>query len=251
MSLVSDIINEAFLDLGVIAPGESISASMQTDAFLRLNQLLGTLSDEGATVFNQVMQTFSLQPNVYAYTLGAAGTWPTAGNLRAQRVTSWLATYNNMRKGGPALPMAQFGAAADAAQMELAALYQRAALEGIITSVPLIIQAPIPTLLAADTAYPLINVRVYPAPAYPAGQVELAYWVPLTSFVTVGDTVSLPTGWEDMLHFNLAVRLAPQYARATGITQELAANAQNSKASIVSQNNMQAQVPPPPAPQAQ
>ena len=99
MALVSDIINESFLDLAVIAPGETISSGMQTDAFLRLNQLLASLSTEGAMVFNQVEQSWPLSSGVVAYTLGAAGSLATTGGLRAQKITAWRAASGDMTKG--------------------------------------------------------------------------------------------------------------------------------------------------------
>jgi hypothetical protein len=229
MSLVSDILTEAFLDLAVIAPGETISTAMQTDAFLRLNQLLGSLSTEGATVFNQVEQTFNLVAGSVNYTLGSGGTFSTTGGLRAQKVTAWRANASGvLSSGGPALSMAEFGAIARQERGRLTA---------------------IPEAVGADTNYPLINIAVYPPPSSSPGTLTLHYWTPIPAFATVGDTVSLPPGYEDMLHFNLAVRLAPQYARATGITQELAANAQNSKASIIQQNTMMSMQPQQAAPQ--
>lgn len=54
----------------------------------------------------------------------------------------------------------------------------------------------------------------------------------------MGDTVNFPSGFEDALHFGLAVRLYHAYPRQGGIPPELAANAQNTKAAIVQQNTM-------------
>ena len=198
-------------------------------------------------VFNQVEQSWPLSSGVVAYTLGAAGSLATTGGLRAQKITAWRAASGDMTKGGEVLAMEDFGAAATMAQAQLIQLATRAALKGVIASVPSTITTPIPSVVGADTSYPSINIRVFPPPSSAPGVIELHYWTPIASFSTVGDTVSLPPGYEDMLHFNLAVHLAPQYARATGITQELAANAQNSKAAIIQQNTMMRVAPPPQA----
>lgn len=218
MALVSDIINEAFLDLKVIQPGQTITTAMQSDAFLRANQMLDSWSDEGLVVPNQVAQTFALAAGSIAYTLGASGTFATSGSLRAQRVTAWRAFYAGvLHTGGQPMSMDEFGKLAKQTI-------------GETSSVPMIV--------GTDTAYPNLNVRVFPPPSGNPGSIELFYWTPIAQFATVGDTVTLPSGFQDALHYNLAVRLYPQYARQGGIPPELAAMAQATKAAIVEQNNM-------------
>jgi hypothetical protein len=212
----NELIDQAFVDLGTIRPGMSITALMRSDAQKRLNQLLGTLSAEGLTAFNQVTGTWNLQFGVTSYTLGVGGSLGTGA--RAQRVTAWRASYGGvLSSGGRPLSLDEFGAAAAEAQ-------------------PLGETASIPKIVGADTAYPLINIRILPPPNHLPGQLELAYWTPISQVADFGATIALPDGWENMLHFNLAVALAPQYARQGGPTAELLANAQNSKASLVSQN---------------
>ena len=238
-NLVSDLIDQSFIDLGMTQPGVAISSATQAHAFRVLNQMMLQWSTEGATVFNRVLQTFTLVAGTSAYTLGSGGSFATTSSLRAQKVTAWIATSGDMREGGTPLGMDEFGAACVAAQAALAALYAEAATEGVVTTVPAPLVAPIPLLVGCDTAYPLINVRVYPQPSAAPGNLELAYWVPIVAFAAVSDGLTgLPPGYEAAIHFNLAVALEPQYARAGGPDPILAANAQNTKASIVEQNRM-------------
>lgn len=238
-NLVSDLIDEAFIDLGMTQPGVSVSSATQTNAFRMLNQMLLNWSAEGDTVFGKVMQTFTLVAGTSAYTLGNGGTFATTGNLRAQKVTAWLGTAGNMREGGDALAMDEFAAACVAAQASLAALYAEAATEGVVTTVPSPLVAPIPLVVGCDTAYPLINVRVFPQPSSSPGNLELAYWVPIVAFATVSDGLTgLPPGFEAAIHFNLAVELYPQYPRAGGMSEVLLSRAQNSKAALVAQNRV-------------
>ncbi len=235
-TLVSEVIQWAHEDLAVVQPGETISTTLQTAGFTTLNGLLGSLNAERYTAFQQVLQSFNLVAGTSGYTLGSGGTFATTGNLRAQEVTAWNASYLDMRKGGAALPMDKFGAASAEAHKTLAALYTSAALEGVTSGVPSALSAPIPTFVGADTGYPLINVRVWPIPSTSAASIELAYWTPLLAFAAVGTTISLPEGWINMLRYNLAVLLYPRFARLGGLPPELAANAQNSKQSLVQQN---------------
>lgn len=216
MATWAEIITQAFVDMAVIQVGETITAGMQSDAFTRLKSLISSLSAEGLIAFNQVEQAFQLVSGTTAYTLGSGGTFSTTGNLRAQRVTAWRAYYSTLlSSGGPILSMAEFGA-------------QAVQKEGELTSIP--------RLVAADTSYPLINVRVWPPPSAVPGILELAYWTPITAPSAVGDTISLPEGWENFLHFQLAVALYPQYSRTGGMDPVLAANASNSKQVLLQQN---------------
>jgi hypothetical protein len=221
MSTWNDLITQAFVNLGVIQPGEGITTSMQTDAQTRLNQLLSSLSTEQLTAFNQVKQSFSLVSGTAEYTLGAGGTFPTTGSLRAVKVTSWRAYYSTILSGGgPVLPMDQYGAIAQ----------QQA---GEVTSIP--------KAVGADTAYPLIHVRVFPPPSNTPGTIELAYYTPVTQISDFTVAISLPEGWEEMLQWGLAVQLYSQYARPGQTIEVIASNAQNAKASIVAQNTIGAQ----------
>ena len=239
---VQQIVNEAFFDLGAVASGAAPSISESNDGLLRLNQMLSSWSTEGATVFNQVMQLFALQNGVTAYQLGPGGSWGTA--QRAQKVTAWRANFGDMAKGGAPLSMAEFGMAAAAVNQQLAELAVRAALEGLTSGVFVPLVAPIPTVVGADTNFPLINVRVAPTPSNAGAQIELAYWTPIAQFGALTDVVNLPQGFEDALHFGLAIRLAPQYARQTGVDPALAAMAQQTKAAIVQQNTTAQQQAP-------
>lgn len=241
---VQTIVTQAFFDLGATASGAAPSDAESADGLLRLNQMLASWSAEGDTVFNQVMQSFNLTAGTSSYTLGASGTFATTGGLRPHKVTSWRATFGDMMKGGPVLALDEFGAAASAYQAQLAELAIKAALEGLVSTVASPLSVPIPSLVGADTAYPLINIRVAPVPSNAGGAIELAYWTGITAFSSLNDTVTLPPEFEDALHFNLAVRLSPQYSRASGLDPALAANAQNTKAAIVQQNRMLRQQQP-------
>lgn len=239
MSLVSDLIIQAFVDIGTIAPGESITTPMQTDAFTRANQLLGSLSTERAMAFSQVMQTFGLSANQPAYTLGNGGTFATTGGLRAQRATIWRAIFNNMVKGGPVLPMEEFAAAAAVEQKALMEQQAQMVLTGQVSQLAFPIAAPIPSVVGADTAYPLINVRIFPVPSFAlgAGTLELGYFTPIAAFAAVGDAVSFPPGYEEAFHWLLGLEIFPQYGRPS-MKDYVVGMAQKAKMAIMQQNTM-------------
>jgi len=217
----NDIIDRAFENLGVTQVDETITTAMRTNAQKRLNALLSSISTEGLMAYQQISQQFPLIPNVDAYSVGIGGSFATVG--RPLRITAWRAYYTSvLRSGGPVLSLAEFGAAAQSMIGE---------------------QSAIPKILGADTAYPAINLRIFPPPSANAGTLELDYWIPVAQVTDFTVATGLPDGWERMLHFNLAVDLYPQYPRQGGIPPELAANAQNSKASLVSQNATPSEAP--------
>ncbi len=231
-----DLVNEAFVDANVIQPGEVLTATLLADGEARLNQLLSSLSTEGLTAYQLLMTSYPLQSAVTNYTFGVGGTFNTS--TRAQKVTSWQASYNDMREGGPVLSMEQLGIAAAAYQKQLAELALQSAIAGLLPAgVPSSLVTPVPKFLAADTSFPLINIRVWPPPAVTAGSVELAYFTAIAQIANF--TLPMPTmpeGWQDMLHFQLAVRIYHLYPRAGGMPVDLAANAKNSKEAVVTQN---------------
>jgi hypothetical protein len=229
--LVSDLITAAFEDVGFIQVGETITPAIQTEAFNnRLNPLLDQLSAEGLTVPYQVSQVFNLQPATVAYTLGASGTFQTSGGLRALKATAWRAFYAGvLHSGGRVLSLAEFGEQAKQILGE---------------------QSAIPGIVGADTAYPNLNVRVFPPPSSPAGSIELVYLTPLLNFFAVGDTINLPQGWILLLRSYLARDLFPQYGRPS--TKDVVwDNAARARMALLTENAMTAPQPQPAAPQGQ
>lgn len=214
MSTWNELIDQSFTDIGTIQPGESITAAMRTHAQGLLNQLLSSLSTEGATAYTQKTYAFNLAAGQSSYTLGAGGTMNTTE--RVQRLTGWRANYSTLLQGGgPVVSLSDFGALA-------------ATKDGEVTSIPRVV--------GADTAYPLINVRVSPPPSNQPGSIEFTGWTAIAQVADFTATPTLPEGWPLMLRLQLALLLYPAYARQGGIPQELAASALNAKASIVNQN---------------
>ena len=213
MALVSDIITEAFVDLAVIQPGETISSDMQANAFLVLKQMLSNWSVDQALAYLNVHGDFNLVAGTAAYTVGTTGSLATAA--RPVRIVSWQSRSGNFSNGGACISFDEFRAK----QQNLTAK-----------------RSVLAEMVAADTGYPTIAIEVFPVPDTSPGTLRLDYWTPVVEFASVGTTVNLPDGWEAAVHFNLAVQLAPQYARQTGITPELAANAKNTLAELKAKN---------------
>ncbi len=214
MSTVLDIINLAHQDLGDFAPGETLSPSEQDTGLKVLNMMWSSWSCDKTSCFTETHATYALQAGQNSYTLGVGGSFSTG--VRPERVTSWSANYNNgfIKTGGVALSFDEFNAQARETLGSTSA---------------------IPAILGSDSSSPLLGIRVHPMPNT-SSAIELTYWLPLTQFTGLTQVIDLPPGYEAALHFNLAVALYPQYERAGGMSQALAANAASSKALIQQPN---------------
>ncbi len=220
MATPRSIIAQAFVDLGVTQPGELIlpGGAIETAAFEVLQQMYGGWIGEDLMNFNAVEFPGTLIDNIDSYTLGIGGSFDTVVQ-NITRVTSWGARIGNFTSGGNIATIEQFHAAQNATAR----------------------RSTLPELVAADTHYPLITIRVFPfpAPVYGVGVMAtllLKGWYATPAFATVTDALTLPPEYFAALHFNLAIALSPQFSRVGGVTPELAANAQNSKGIIVAKN---------------
>lgn len=212
--LVSELITEAYEHLGVITPGETISSDQQAYGFLLLKQMYSVWSAEQVMAYLIYHQDFTLTAGTDKYTVGTGGTL--VATARPVRITSWQSSSGNISTSGLVVGFDELRAKAQNATGKRSVLAE---------------------MVAADFNYPSINIEVFPVPDTSPGTLGLDYYSPLIEFAAVGtDIASLPDGFHQALAYNLAVALAPQFARVGGVTPELAANAQNSKAVIVQKN---------------
>jgi hypothetical protein len=245
---VQRLINLSFFDIGAIPSGGAPNSDESNDALDILNQMLGSLSAEELTVFNRNIASFNTAGGTN-FTLGVGGVWNTTA--RAQRIEAWRAVSGAFVAGGAPLSLADFDAASSEAAVKFQAIAgQIASLLAPFHQAPTLSvnSASVPLVLGADTAWPLINVRTYPAVI---ATVEVTYWTPIAEFAALSDVLNLPPGFPELLRTNLAVRLSPQYSRQGGIDPVLAANAQNAKAVIAAQNTPPSSNPAPQPQQAQ
>lgn len=225
-TLVSDIINEAFCDLGVIRPGETVSTTVQADAFLRLNQMWAAWGTEPDISNAQYHQSLTITAGTAAYTFGTAGTLvATAAPLKIYGARSASGVYNKTVK---IVSFTQFDAEVEDPTGVLSVLAE---------------------LLAVDNAYPAPNLKIFPMPDTAPGNLVLDYLGAMAAFAAVGTDISaLHPAFLDALHFNLAIALMPRYGRQGFDPTVLASNAQNAKARIVnlnrSINGLEAAAPP-------
>ena len=225
-TLVSDVINVAFNDLGVTRPGETVSSAIQAAAFYILQQRWALMSLEKLFTTAWYHQGFTLTAGVESYTVGTGGSLTATADPIG--ITAWRSESGNFKNGGSIL---SFEALDNLAK------------DAVGT------QTVLAQAVAADGAIPSKNIKVWPTPAAGPGTLFLDYWGKMTQFATVGDSLNFGLGYEDFLHNDLAIALYPQYARTGAVSlQALGTNRQNALDIITRLNagilGMQ-QAPPP------
>lgn len=205
------IITAAMRKLGAIASGEALSPDEAADGLSALNLMLESWSNEQLLVVSKVREVFALS-GAQTYTMGTGGTWNTS---RPQKIEE---AYLQLVSSSPALEL----------PMEILTKEQYAeiALKALTSTFP--------SCLYADYAYPLCTISVWPVPTE-NDNVVLYSWKPLSKFSALTTEISLPPGYEEALIYNLAVRLAPEFAQP--LSETVAEIAIASKAAIKRMNS--------------
>ncbi len=203
----------ALRKIGVLAPGETMSASEATDGLSELNRMLGSFSNEKLIIHEVTEDTaYTLTPSDGSYTMGAGG------NINTARPIGVLRALIRDSSQNPAVDY----------ELDILNAEQWA---GIAQKSS---EATIPRYLYMTGSYPLQTLNLWPVPSA-AYKLVLFSEKPLTSISTLDTSISLPPGYDDMLISNLGVRLAPEYGKTA--PAELVMMAQESKASIMRVNH--------------
>ncbi len=203
MSTARDLIRRSFSLIGVLAEGETPSASQLQDGLLVLNEMLSSWSTENLIIFQRTREEFTVPSGNGAPTMG-----PTPSTLvttRPVQIESIKAKNSNVEYDIPIITFDRWANIGDKTQTGTVLSYVYPNYGE--TSVTLNFW-PIPS---SD-----INIDVYSRKA-------------LTTF-TANTTVDLPPGYSRAIRYNLAIELCPEYGRP--VTGEIVSIAKESKAFI-------------------
>lgn len=207
-----DLVSASLRLLGVLASGETPSASEATDGLSALNRLIDSWSNESLLIPNKVREVFPFVSSKAAYTMGPGGDFNTT---RPQRIENALLQVT----GGSApveIPM----------HLLTEDQYANILLKGMVSNMPL--------YAYAEGTYPLETINFYPVPAT-SYNVVLYSWKPISEIATLDTVISLPPGYERALNFNLAVDLSPEFGKQ--LPETVAALAIESKSVIKRMNS--------------
>jgi len=199
--------------LGASAPGESIANSEAQDGLAEVNRMIASMSNEKLLIYAITEEGFSLVAGTAAYTLGSGATW---NSSRPQWIEKAVIRDSST---SPAVdyPVDLFLSVDE---------FSKISVKGATS--------PYPYALYDDGGYPYRTIKLYPTPSA-AHTLRLWSAKPISSIATLDTTLSLPPGYEDMLVYNGAVRLAPEYGKT--LAPEVVAIAMDSKAGIKRANH--------------
>jgi hypothetical protein len=197
--LVQDFINSVLRLIRVLDSGETPTATESNNALESLNQLIGSWSAAGVPIYQESKDTIALT---------GASLYPLAS--RPVRLTAAQVSYSGITFPVAIVPSQQWTQPKD-----------RTATSKFAKE------------LYYDGAFPTGNIYLWPT-VTSGSTLELFSLKPLAQFASLGDTINLPSGYEQALRFGLAGVLAPEYGSA--LPPEVAAGAAAAQSAIANMN---------------
>ena len=215
MTTARDIITKALTKIGANFKNNAPSADEANDALDALNALLSSFSNDSMLIYVRQWETFSLVANDGQYTMGVGGDFNTAKPMFI--VSAYL------KDGITDYPMT----------MITDEIYNQEITQKTTTGIPL--------YWNSDNGNPLVNLRIYPVPDK-VYQIFILSEKELTQF-TLDTDIVLPSGWERMLIYNLAMELYPEYEQQVNpVVAEIAEQSKRLvRANIMRNRSMDAQ----------
>jgi hypothetical protein len=196
---VQEFINSVLRLIRVLDSGEQPTATESDNALTALNQLIGSWSAAGVPIYQESKDTIALT---------GASLYPLS--FRPVRITAAQVSYSGITFPVAIVPSQQWILPKD-----------RTATSKFAKE------------LYYDGTFPTGNVHLWPI-VTSGSTLELFSLKPLAQFASLGDTINLPSGYEQALRYGLAGVLAPEYASA--LPAEYQQNAAQAMSSIASMN---------------
>lgn len=185
MATALDIIKRSMRIVGALAAGATPTSDEQTDFLATLNTMLDGMNNDGGLIYQIQEQNFALTSGTGSYTIGSGATFDTTRPVKIER--AWTRDSSGADFD---LTIIEFDLWAD------------------ITSKSA--EGDIPEFLYYSPGF--ANGTIYLNPEPGTGRtLYLNTWKVLASIASTGTTVTLPPGYQEMLEYNLADRIAPEF----------------------------------------
>ena len=186
MATALDIIKRGLKTANILAAGEAPSSEDSSDALEVLNDIIEELNLNSLMIFRDNVETFSLVAGTGSYTIGSSGTFNTTRPIEI--ISAAIRTSDNIDT-----PLAVFN------QEQYLRLSDKTS-QGK------------PDVLYYDAQYTLGVIKLYPVP-------DAAYTLVLNSnyqlsaLASTSTEVTMPTGYNKILRYLLAVELCILYGK--------------------------------------
>ena len=187
MTTANEQINGALRLLGVLAEGETPSASTSQDALATLNQMIDSWNTERLSVFSTQDQVKTWLPNLISNTLGPTGTLVGQRPVLVDDATYFRDPANNISYGIKLINQQQYN--------------------GIAVKT---VTSTYPQVMWVNMTYPDIEIYVYPVPTKPL-EFHFVSVEPLMSVPTLATDITMPLGYLRAFKYNLACELAAEF----------------------------------------
>ena len=208
MASANTVINEALMAIGQLAEGESPSAETAQSALRRLNSMVESMNNESLQIYQIQDEIFTLPANSTTRTIGVGAQLNTAWPIK---ILESSFVRDPVNAPSVDFPIAIIN------NDEYSAITVKS------------VTGPYPQVIYYDRAYPVGTLYFWPVPSASLS-LHLSTWKQLSSFAALATTLSLPPGYEEMLTFNLAIRLAPSFG--VSASQEVRQIASESKRNL-------------------
>ena len=182
-----DQINRALRLLGILAEGETPSASMSQDALMALNQMIDSWNTERLSVFNTIDQTFLWPAGEITRHLGPSGEFVGVRPVLLDDSTYYRDPQTNVSYGIKFINQQQY--------------------DGIAVKT---VTSTYPQVMWINMEYPNISMTVYPKPT------RVLEWhfisvQELDQPANLATNILFPPGYLRAFTYNLACEIAPEF----------------------------------------
>lgn len=189
--LVTDLIANTMKEIGALAPGEPPTSDEQTDILGKLNRLLDRWNTQRLYTFNVNFVNYTLTANLSPHTIGPTGTFTVS--VRPVEIKAAAIILNNVTPNVTSpVTLRDDDWWANQRVKSLA--------------------ASLPTDLYYSPDFPNGSLFLWPVPSTAYG-LELETRTILAS-VVIGDTITLPPGYEDAITLSLAEDICPMFEKS-------------------------------------
>jgi hypothetical protein len=180
-------INRALRLLGVLAEGETTSASVMQDSLMAMNQMIDSWNTERLSVFSTQDQVFNWPPDLITRTLGPTGDFVGNRPILVDDATYFRDATTNVSYGIKLINQQQY--------------------DGIAVKT---VTSTYPQVMFVNMTYPNITMTIYPKPTRVL-EWHIVSVDKLSEPATLATILAFPPGYLRAFTYNLAMEIAPEF----------------------------------------